>query len=555
MPLLRLILSAFSSIDNMTQHELSDCRCDPENSTTRSANFFGKSCRRWNSKRFEELHSRHTWGMPQVPLGQVLTETLAKDPMVCSGDTMHSVADIERVLCACEQTLRHKIEVTASGPDAPCPSASDLGEDVVAIEKCIEKVVELLQQVATLFQRVGRWEETAEVAAGGLGIARRTRGGSRAEALLSVTLARAKHAMGRHVEALHLAHQAAVLFRHCEDGVGQAEAAMILGHCQARMWRPREAGESLAHALALYRALSFDVKPQIEILGLLGNVLAEMGLRKEAMQHAEEALALSESADDKTLSALALKALAEVHARVGDHSQSAQIAHKLQKCVTEGDMLEKFRALKLLGQAQLASGAIEEAEQTFMQQRDAALSFGNMAGAADALQNLGCALVALRQYEVALDCVRHEEVLWDCIGDFGRRRLCLDRMCKLLDKMKCKGRAMEIRRAEGVALHPLAPLFSSEDEHQLHFDEDRVILAPRLRHNEQPHPWTLPLLPSQYLLWGNRFHLSSSPGRRVMLNFPAGYIKKDFEAIKKLETAAAEPPPPPSQPRKSFNLV
>ena len=102
--------------------------------------------------------------MPQVPLGQVLTETLAKDPMVCSGDTMHSVADIERVLCACEQTLRHKIEVTASGPDAPCPSASDLGEDVVAIEKCIEKVVELLQQVATLFQRVGRWEETADSA-------------------------------------------------------------------------------------------------------------------------------------------------------------------------------------------------------------------------------------------------------------------------------------------------------------------------------------------------------------------------------------------------------
>jgi len=32
----------------------------------------------------------------------------------------------------------------------------------------------------------------------------------------------------------------------------------------------------------------------------------------------------------------------------------------------------------------------------------------------------------------------------------------------------------------------------------------------------------LPVLPSQYLRWGNRFHLSSSPGRRVTLNFPAG---------------------------------
>jgi hypothetical protein len=95
----------------------------------------------------------------------------------------------------------------------------------------------------------------------------------------------------------------------------------------------------------------------------------------------------------------------------------------------------------------------------------------------------------MRQYDVALDTIRQEEIVWDCIGDFGRRRWCLDRICKLLEKMKCNREATEIRCREGAALHPLAPLFSREDQNQLHFDQDRVIKTPRLCHNENPHPW------------------------------------------------------------------
>mmetsp|Transcript_37723 Transcript_37723/g.60825 ORF Transcript_37723/g.60825 Transcript_37723/m.60825 type:complete len:117 (-) Transcript_37723:33-383(-) len=115
--------------------------------------------------------------------------------------------------------------------------------------------------------------------------------------------------------------------------------------------------------------------------------------------------------------------------------------------------------------------------------------------------------------------------------------------------MKCSREATAIRQREGVSSHPLAPLFSAAEGHQLHCDEDRVVVAPRLCHAEKPHAWALPVLPSQYLRWGNRFHLSSSPGRRVTLNFPAGYITKDFEPIK-----YAQPEPPPKPKTSKLNL-
>ena len=167
--------------------------------------------------------------------------------------------------------------------------------------------------------------------------------------------------------------------------------------------------------------------------------------------------------------------------------------------------VQRVNALCIKGWALLALKNATLAEETFLQQQQAAVGLGDVVGEASALQGLSAALVALRQYDLALDILRQEEVLWDCMGDFMRRRMCLDRICKMLEKLKQRNEAMVIRRREGVSVHPLAPLFSNEDYKQSHFDEDRVIV-------------------SQYLMWGNRFHLSSSTGRRVTLNFPAGEL-------------------------------
>ena len=136
-----------------------------------------------------------------------------------------------------------------------------------------------------------------------------------------------------------------------------------------------------------------------------------------------------------------------------------------------------------------------------MQQQQAAVGLGDVVGEASALQGLSAALVALRQYDLALDILRQEEVLWDCMGDFMRRRMCLDRICKMLEKLKQRNEAMVIRRREGVSVHPLAPLFSNEDYKQSHFDEDRVIKNPRLCHNERrASPWSVEAAPRQVLL-------------------------------------------------------
>ena len=399
------------------------------------------------------------------------------------------------------------------------------------------------------------------------------------EAKASLCIASAKHAAGRYVEARHLACQAGALFKHCDDADGQMEAACALGVCQFGLWRFREASQSLLHALTLARRDN-KYKFQVKVLILLSRVLADLGHQREALEHAHAALTLSkETQEASSMTTSALEAVATAHLRAGDHDKAAQCAEELlDKCESTNDLSGKQTALRQVGEAQLALGNVHDAEHLFLRQRDTALSLGDMAGAALALQGISSALVALRQYDLALDTVRQEEILWDCIGDSGirplllfhlcpshppkitilnpymcsmpgRRRLCLNRICKLLEKMKCKREAMEIRRREGVAIHSLAPLFSIEDEHQQHFDEDRIIIKPRLCHYEKPHPWTLPVLPSQYLIWGNRFHLSSSPGRRIMLNFPAGYIKKDFEPIKRQE--AEEAPPP----KKTLNLV
>ena len=374
------------------------------------------------------------------------------------------------------------------------------------------------------------------------------------EAKASLLMGSAKHAAGRHVEARHHAFQAGLLYQSCNDDEGQAETAVLLGQCNHALWRYREASEALLYALTHAR-LTRNRKMQSEILVLLSQVLADTRNHpEEALQHAEEAFALSDKPQEMsrcTSSASALGAMCVAHGKMGEHMEAVQCAKQQRDaCVSNADVRGKERALCNLGKAQLALGLADEAEQTFQQQREAAVWLGDMASEACALQGLSNALVDLRCYDLALDTIREEEVVLDCIGDFGRRRLCLDRLCKLLEKLKCKSEAMDIRRREGVPLHPLAPLFSREDENQLHFDEDRVIKTPRLCHHENPHPWTLPTLPSQYLMWGNRFHLSSSPGRRVMLNFPAGYIKKDFEPIKK-----AEPQPPPPPPKKTLNLV
>ena len=380
------------------------------------------------------------------------------------------------------------------------------------------------------------------------------------EAKASLVMAWAKHSAGRHVEARHHASQAGRMYEHLNDVGGQADAAFMLGKCQHGLWQYREASESLLYALTHAR-FTRNRKRQSEILQVLSKVFAD-DHPKEALEHAQEALALSAQEEKvAATSASALGALSVAYSSKGEHMSAAQSAQQqLHMCTSEEHMQGKERALSNLGHAQLALGLADEAERTFSLQREAAVWLGDMPGEASALQGLGKALIELRCYELAIDAMREEEVVWDCIGDFWRRRWCLDRLCKLLEQMKCKRDAMEIRLREGVPVHSLAPLFSEEFlTHQLHFDEERVVMNPRLCHVEKPHPWSLPVLPSQYLLWGNRFHLSSSPGRRVMLNFPAGFIKEDFEQIKKkepepIEKKEPEPLPPPP-PRKSLNLV
>ena len=54
--------------------------------------------------------------------------------------------------------------------------------------------------------------------------------------------------------------------------------------------------------------------------------------------------------------------------------------------------------------------------------------------------------VALRQYDVALDAMREEEVVWDCIGDFMRRRWCLDRIWSQFSSLNVSPLPNSLRR-------------------------------------------------------------------------------------------------------------
>ena len=487
--------------------------CDAGNATTSSRGVDAETSRSCSasSRAFAEVRLRRTWCKPNVELELANVEL--------EGKSIGNVDELVAELTKYEQALQRRLGEGPGSAESQAPRGSS--EGVGAPEDELKRAGSVLLKVAVAFQDCNRYEEAMEVASGVLSLSRRIQGCDLVEAEASMIIGSAKHAAGRHVEAQHHAPQAGCLFRHCADEVHCADAAVLLGKCQHRLWRYRKACKTLLYALTHAR-FARDSKRQSEILSSLSHVLADIGHTSQAIEHAEEALALSQGNAD-LLRENALGALSVAHARRGDHHEAARYAEEmLQMCVRNEHVQKKERALWSLGKAQLALGLADVAERTFLQQREAALWLGDMAGEASALKGLSEALVALRQFELALDTSCQEEIVWDCIGDFGRRRWCLDRICKLLEKMKCKEQAMAIRRREGTSVHPIAPLFSREDFHQLHFDEDRVIVNPRLCHYEKPHPWAIPILPSQYLLWGNRFHLSSSPGRRVMLNFPAG---------------------------------
>jgi tetratricopeptide (TPR) repeat protein len=472
--------------------------CDAGNATTSGGGVDVDTSRSWSksSRVFAEVRPRRTWCKPNV-------------------DLAFDVDEVVLLLAQHEHAL-HKILGEAS------QKHQGSSQGMRAVEDELKGTGSTLLEVAAAFQDRCRVEEAMEIASGVLSLSRRIKGCDLIEAKASLVMGSAMYAAGRHVEAQQHAHQAGCLFRNCADELRSAEAALLLGKCQHRLGRYRKACKNLLHALTNAR-FTRDCKRQSEILSVLGQVLADMGHTSEALEHAEEALALSQTANVDQHIQGALGAISLAHARRGDHGKAARYAEEmLQMCVNNEHAQKKERALWCLGTAQLALGLADAAERTFLQQREVALWLGDMAGEASALKGLSEALVALREFELAIDTSCQEEIVWDCIGDFGRRRWCLDRICKLLEKMKRKEEAMVIRRREGTPIHPLAPLFSREDQNQLHFDEDRVIINPRLCHYEKPHPWTIPVLPSQYLLWGNRFHLSSSPGRRVMLNFPSG---------------------------------
>jgi len=356
------------------------------------------------------------------------------------------------------------------------------------VEDALAGAARALLAVAGALQRAGRLEEALEVASGVLPIARRISGGL-VEAKASLIMGRSKCRAGRFVEARHHARQAGLLSLHCHDQCGQIDAAVVLGQCNHGLYRYTEATRSFLFALHGARQMA-DRMRQVDILAKLSQVLAEMGHTHSAIEHAQQAVALSE---EEGQLASANVAIAAVFARAGDHEQASSKAQEhLDLCVRSSSYEHnKLRvdALGIKGWALLALKHPTEGEDTFLQQQKAAVWLGDVAGEASALQGLSAALVALRQYELALDILRQEEVLWDCMGDFMRRRMCLDRICKMLEKLKHRNEAMVIRRREGVSVHPLAPLFSNEDYNQLHFDEDHFINNPRLRHNERPHPW------------------------------------------------------------------
>jgi len=210
------------------------------------------------------------------------------------------------------------------------------------------------------------------------------------EAKASMIMGLAKHSAGRHVEALHHSRQAGLLYRHCDDTLGQAEAAVVLGKCQHGLWRYREASASLLYALTHAR-LSRDRTRQSHILSILSQVLADMGhYPKEALEHAEEALALSRMDQDATDScASALGAICVAYAGMGKHEQAAQHAQdQLALCSRQQHVHGKERALWNLGRAQLALGRAEEGEHTFLVQRETAVLLGDIACEASALQGL-----------------------------------------------------------------------------------------------------------------------------------------------------------------------
>lgn len=431
-----------------------------------------------SSRALHEEAPRRTWCKP--------TSDLVID-IECSGTWIQSVDGAVGVLEKHKQTLQEMC--TEESMEAASSSS------VTQIDHELAQAGWAILAVAGAFQDGGRFEEACELAAGVLSLARRIPGLGMVEARASMMMGCAKFCAGRIVEARHHAQQAGVLYLHSGDEsalckCGQVDAAVTLGECNHRLWRYRESSEALLFALTKARQMA-DCRRQCDILAKLSQVLSEMGHSQSARQHAQEALKLSQD-EDQTVRALGANVL--VLLQTGEPRSAAQHAQaQLEVCVRGGSYEHhkgKERALFSLGMAQLAMGLPNDAENTFLRQQEAAVWLGDMVGEADALMGLSTALVALRQYDLALDTLREEEVLWDCIGDFMRRRRCLDRLCKMLEKMKHRNEAMEIRRREGVSVDPLAPLFSNEDFKQLHFDEDRVIINPRLCHNERPHPWS-----------------------------------------------------------------
>lgn len=454
---------------------------------------------------FREEAQRRTWCKP--------TGDLEID-IECSGIRVRSVDGAINLLNNHEQVLQRKCE---EQPMDVLSSSSDTCE----IDDELLQAGQDLVSLSVSFQNGGRYEEACELASGALSIARRVPGLAIIEARASMLMGWAKLCAGRYVEARHHARQAGLIFLQSGDEspvckCGQVDTAVVLGECNHRLWRYHEASESLLFALTKARQMS-DRRRQCEILAKLSKVLADMGKSQSASEHAHEALMLSQ---DDCQAANAIGAKSFVFAQMGEHEVAATHAREQLAASSRGVSYEhtkgKERALFSLGMAQLALDLPDEAEKTFLLQQEAAVWLGDMTGEADALQGLSMALVALRQYDLALDTLREEEVLWDCIGDFMRRRRCLDRLCKMLEKMKHKADAMVIRRREGTSMHPLAPLFSNEDFNQLHFDEDHVIVNPRLCHYERPHPWSdLLVLTSLFSLTLQlHLHLNSARNER-----------------------------------------
>jgi DNA-binding SARP family transcriptional activator/tetratricopeptide (TPR) repeat protein len=238
-----------------------------------------------------------------------------------------------------------------------------------AVRHCVQagddtRTWQLAWALSGYLERRGRWDDWAAVQEAAVAAARRL-GDREGETAAQRSLARSEARLGRPEAALARLRAVLDLLGRHPDPVGLGHTHLDLSQVLELLRRPREALHHAEQALAAFQRAG-NRHGQARALNGLGWRLAQLGEFARAAANAEQALPLQRAHGDRIGEAAAWDTLGYARHHLGEHREAiSSFEHAVALLRETGDRYHEAETLSHLGDAQQAAGDVASAVRTW----------------------------------------------------------------------------------------------------------------------------------------------------------------------------------------------